>query len=192
LDDLKPGLKESTRLLVGYAGKAASKSKNLLFSLEPARRLYTARVRRKLKMARTVLFLCKGNICRSPFAELYARGLASGNHEILSSGYYPKQGRACPQAAVEAAKRLGFDLTGHRSTVITAERMRQADMILVFDEEGWRTVGSSYAFAKKKTYRVDFLAPGHTITTRDPYGKTTSAFETVYQSIIRAVDSVMG
>ncbi len=59
-------------------------------------------------MAESILFVCLGNICRSPTAEAVFRGLAEGHGlEIDSAGTsgWHDGGRADPRASAEAARR---------------------------------------------------------------------------------------
>lgn len=74
-----------------------------------------------------VLFVCHGNICRSPFAERVFREEA-GSHPALdvgSSGFYPEAGRSSPEEAVAAARRRGIALEDHRSRVLDEDALRR-------------------------------------------------------------------
>lgn len=87
-----------------------------------------------------VLFVCLGNICRSPTAEgvfrrkVEARGL-SERVQIDSAGtsnYHP--GKAPDPRTCEAAARRGLDLTGLRARQITDEDFETFDWIVAMDE----------------------------------------------------------
>jgi protein-tyrosine-phosphatase len=81
-----------------------------------------------------VLFVCAGNICRSPFAEGLARRLAAERGldvEFASAGEIALDGDRCPPDAVAVAKEYGVDLSSHR-----ARRLRtdEADTVVpLFD-----------------------------------------------------------
>jgi len=66
-----------------------------------------------------VLFVCLGNICRSPFAEICARANWPDRVKVASSGTFPVPGRASPAVACEVAREMGLSLDGHRSSVLT-------------------------------------------------------------------------
>ena len=71
-----------------------------------------------------VLFVCAGNICRSPFAEGLARRLAAERGldvEFASAGEIALDGDRCPGDAVAAAEEHGVDLSSHRARRLTAE-----------------------------------------------------------------------
>jgi protein-tyrosine-phosphatase len=65
-----------------------------------------------------ILFVCAGNICRSPFAEGLARQLAAERGldvEFASAGEIALEGDRCPPDAVAVAKEFGVDLLPHRA-----------------------------------------------------------------------------
>jgi protein-tyrosine-phosphatase len=69
-----------------------------------------------------VLFVCAGNICRSPFAEGLARRLAAERGldvEFASAGEIALDGDRCPPDAVAVAKEYGVDLSSHRARRFT-------------------------------------------------------------------------
>ena len=82
-----------------------------------------------------VLFVCAGNICRSPFAEGLARRLAAERGldvEFASAGEIALDGDRCPGDAVVAAKEHGVDLSSHRARRLTVEH--HADKVVpLFD-----------------------------------------------------------
>jgi protein-tyrosine-phosphatase len=84
-----------------------------------------------------VLFVCAGNLCRSPFAEGLARRLASERGldvEFESAGEIAYDGNRCPPDALEAARAHGVDLSAHRARRLTPERRAAADEVVpLFD-----------------------------------------------------------
>jgi protein-tyrosine-phosphatase len=84
-----------------------------------------------------VLFVCAGNICRSPFAEALARRLAAERGldvEFASAGEIAFDGDRCPGDAVAAAREHGVDLSAHRAQRLTAERRSAVDKVVpLFD-----------------------------------------------------------
>ena len=71
-----------------------------------------------------VLFVCAGNICRSPFAEGLARQLAAERGldvEFASAGEIAFDGDRCQPDAVAVAKEYGVDLSSHRARRLTTD-----------------------------------------------------------------------
>lgn len=82
-----------------------------------------------------VLFVCTGNLCRSPMAEgLFRRALERRNCSAVtveSAGTWAYAGSpATPEAAKVAAER-GADISDHRSQPLTTDQLESADLVIV-------------------------------------------------------------
>ena len=80
-----------------------------------------------------VLFVCAGNICRSPFAEGLARRLAAERGvdvEFASAGEIALDGDRCPGDAVAAARAHGVDLSAHRAHRLTVAQSSAVDKVV--------------------------------------------------------------
>ena len=148
------------------------------------------KARRAMEGARSVLFVCKGNICRSPFAQHYAQTVFRETKRIMSAGYYPEKGRCCPDQAVSVAGELGIDLNQHRSSVLSEENVCEAQIIFALDEEDRKTLTNRYPFAKQKVYLLGLLALNGAVSVMDPFGGGINDYRTAYQLIQRALDSI--
>lgn len=90
-----------------------------------------------------VLFVCTGNTCRSPIAEhvfrrMLARRMGVEEDELeprgvrlKSAGLAAFPGTAPTEAAVDALKELGLDISGHRAADVTPELVQDADRVFV-------------------------------------------------------------
>jgi len=85
-----------------------------------------------------VLFVCTGNLCRSPLAramldaEAALQGLAH-RLETASAGTHARDGQACPPAQLEIAAAHGLDLSGHRARRLTARDFTDFDVLVALD-----------------------------------------------------------
>jgi protein-tyrosine phosphatase len=89
-----------------------------------------------------ILFVCLGNICRSPLAEaafrLHLKALGGGkarHYQIASratSGW--NEGQGADGRTVRCALQAGLDLSQHRSRQIKAGELAEQDLIVVMDE----------------------------------------------------------
>ncbi len=81
---------------------------------------------------RTILFVCSGNICRSPMAEYLLRSWLgpSSEWEIRSAGVMAVEGLPASREAVEVLREKGIDLSHHASEALDWKRASQADIII--------------------------------------------------------------
>ena len=95
-------------------------------------------------MTRSVLFVCLGNICRSPTAEAVFRVLADGRGLHIdsagTSGWHDG-GRSDPRASAEARAR-GYDMSAIRSRKVTLEDFETFDLIIAMDQQNLRDLQS--------------------------------------------------
>ena len=88
-------------------------------------------------MTQSILFVCLGNICRSPTAEAIFRGQAQGRGiEIDSAGTsgWHDGNPSDPRASAEAAKR-GIDMSYIRSRKVTMSDFDRFDLIVAMDAQ---------------------------------------------------------
>lgn len=91
-------------------------------------------------MTRSILFVCLGNICRSPTAEAVFRDLAKGRGlQIDSAGTsgWHNGGRSDPRASAEAQRR-GYDMSMIRSRQVTKQDFTDFDLIIAMDNQNLR------------------------------------------------------
>jgi len=108
------------------------------------------RVRRLART--TLLFVCTGNLCRSPMAAGLARkflaerlgcrpeDLGDRGFEVASAGTGAGAGASASAHAVRAAAERGVDIRSHRSQPVTVDLLRSADYIFVMTEAHRRAV----------------------------------------------------
>ncbi len=82
-----------------------------------------------------VLFVCIGNMCRSPMAEAIARGLGGGRVEAHSAGISPAG--EVSENAMAALDELGYPAEGLHSKPITDVDLHEIDLIVsLIGEQG--------------------------------------------------------
>ncbi|MFB6225522.1 MAG: hypothetical protein ABEI13_03650, partial [Candidatus Paceibacteria bacterium] len=133
-----------------------------------------------------ILFLCLGNISRSPFAERQLIQKLDTNYRkitIQSAGFLDKEGRKSPAFAREIAKMWDIDLTDHRSRRVSKDMVKNSDLIFIMDSRNY------YEFMRRFPQyidKVEFLGKynnGVEIEIPDPHGKSKKQFCLVYSDI---------
>jgi len=103
---------------------------------------------------KTILFICTGNVCRSPMAEALFRQATDGRGEfrVLSAGLGAVDGQPPTPHSVAAMRELGVDISGQRSRALTADLLRQADYIFGMTHAHVDTIALLYPAAEEKTF----------------------------------------
>ncbi|HSU55079.1 MAG TPA: ribose 5-phosphate isomerase B, partial [Candidatus Dormibacteraeota bacterium] len=103
---------------------------------------------------KNVLFICTGNVCRSPMAEgIFRRATqGKGNYRVMSAGLGAMEGQPPSPYAVQACKELGIDISGQRSRMLTPDLVRNADFIFGMTHSHIDTVMLLYPQAAEKTF----------------------------------------
>jgi protein-tyrosine-phosphatase len=85
---------------------------------------------------KSILFICFGNIMRSPMAEAIFRQCTAGTHILVSAvsaGLHAIPGGAAHPRAVAASSEIGLSLVEHRAQLLSPEMVSEADVIFVMD-----------------------------------------------------------
>jgi glycine hydroxymethyltransferase len=103
---------------------------------------------------KTILFICTGNVCRSPMAEALFRHAIKGRggFRVVSAGIGALDGQPPTPHSVRAMRELGVDISGQRSRKLTTELVRSADIILGMTHGHVDTVALLYPSVAEKTF----------------------------------------
>src|ERR1700733_2622142 len=103
---------------------------------------------------KTVLFVCTGNICRSPMAEGLFRHATRGRPDcrVVSAGVGALEGQPPSSHAVRALKELGIDIAHLRSRMLTSELVDEADYIFGMTHSHVDSVNLLFPQAAEKTF----------------------------------------
>jgi len=121
-----------------------------------------------------ILFVCTGNLCRSPMAagllhqRLADEGLDS-RHRVISAGVWALDGRPASKDAVVVMAERGIDITHHVAHTLTADDVAEADLILVMSREHAQVLRNTWPQYNWKVHRLSEMA-GKRQDIQDPYG----------------------
>jgi protein-tyrosine phosphatase len=154
-------------------------------------------------MKTKVLFVCMGNICRSPTAEgvfrfLVERQKLGDHYEIDSAGTIAyHEGEAPDKRAQAAAKKRGYDLSHIRARAVTCQDFEKFDHILVMDEDNLQSLelkaqqcGKAEHLAKVKLL-LDYSTQSQYRNVPDPYYGGSEGFELVIDLIENACEQFL-
>ena len=128
-----------------------------------------------------VMFICSGNICRSPMAEgLAIAKLARLNilAQVCSAGTLKIEGESASLHAVEAMKNIGIDISHHRSQGIRISLLTTCDHIVVMAPEHKKMLhGDAPELTEKIVCMWEFGEHSRPLTgITDPVGQNLDAF----------------
>ncbi len=101
-----------------------------------------------------ILFVCTGNICRSPMAEGLFRHLveSGGEYEVSSAGLGAINGQSPSAHSVTALRERGIDIANIRSKQLTGQMVRDADYIFGMTHGHVDGINLLYPHASEKTF----------------------------------------
>jgi len=145
-----------------------------------------------------ILFVCSGNILRSPFAEGSLRkvlgDIGHANVSIASAGTLGLNGYLADPAARTLALERGFDLQGHRSRGLTTEDLVRADLIVVMEQMHKDFVAALDVAAAARTRLVrEYEKEGQGAKVpdlRDPIGKPRDEIVAILDLLERCVQNL--
>ncbi|UXN61917.1 low molecular weight phosphotyrosine protein phosphatase [Phyllobacterium zundukense] len=141
----------------------------------------------------SVLFVCLGNICRSPLAEGVFRSVlvaeGKGDGVVIDSagtnGYHT--GELPDERSIAVASRHGIDISGQRCRQLITSDFTRFDLIVGMDRQNIAMIQTrrpSVATAEVGMFHE--LAFGDAKQIPDPYYGTSVDFERVYRMILAA------
>jgi protein-tyrosine phosphatase len=142
----------------------------------------------------SVLFVCKGNICRSPLAAAYFAAKLSDLEcpiEIHSGGLDTTAGKEADPLASAVAQENALSLDAHVTRPLTQELIDRADLILVMEVVHRSELLQKYPSAEGKVFQLGDFNNMLSREINDPYGGTRADFEFCYESIRRSCDGLL-
>ncbi|MGA2337277.1 MAG: low molecular weight protein-tyrosine-phosphatase [Terriglobales bacterium] len=124
--------------------------------------------------ARSFVFVCFGNIMRSPMSEAFFRE-AIARHpsidvNIASAGLNATPGRPAHPWAIAAAQDFGISLASHRATLLTRTMVDEADAILAMDFQNQVDLLSRYPDAAGRFFLLGaYSGTDRPIEIQDPF-----------------------
>ncbi len=133
-----------------------------------------------------VLFVCSGNICRSPLAAalLEKRLEALGIDDVFveSAGTMDLEGRGASRWSLEVGADNALDLSHHVSRQVNRSMLEDADIVVAMTKAHAEYIADILPGIRKKTISLDVP---------DPYGLQKETYEAAFAVIQKAVPLII-
>ena len=146
-----------------------------------------------------ILFVCLGNICRSPSAEAVLREIAAREAPELrievdsagTAGYHI--GEPPDSRSQEAARRRGYDMSPLRARIVEPEDFELFDLILAMDENNLSALRKHAPAAYRERVRLflEFAPESGMAEVPDPYYGGPTGFEQVLDLVEEAARGLL-
>lgn len=131
-------------------------------------------------MAARLVFVCKGNICRSPYAKFRARQHGACT---ASFGLEAMEGAGANEKASRVALHRGIDLSDHQSTQLKEPLILRGDLIVVFEPWQMREVRRHNFSGLAGVTLLGIWARPNRPHIQDPYGRSDQYFQNCFSVI---------
>lgn len=145
-------------------------------------------------MTRRVLFICTGNVCRSPMAEGFLRRMAEetgAEIEVGSAGLGAMEDMKPSRNSILAMKEEGIDISPQRSRMLTPEMVESYTHIFGMGSDHVDAIRSYFPEAREKTFLLrEFVGQGLDLEVPDPIGGDLDEYRLTRNLIKEAMPSV--
>lgn len=143
-------------------------------------------------MSHSVLFVCTGNVCRSPMAEALFNAKAkrlgeNGAWIARSAGTWALENQPASGHAITTIKERGLDLTPHRGHQITADDLLQSDIVIVMTQNHREALAAEFPLHKNKIHLMSEI-DGRVYDISDPYGGILSEYQVCAQKLEEMIE----
>lgn len=133
-----------------------------------------------------VLFVCTGNTCRSPMAEVIFNEMYK-DHHAESRGLHTRHGDRIEANALSVLKReYGFD-EKRKALQITLSDINEADLVIAMTEAHKRELSGIYGMDKVRTLKELAGSRGDIL---DPYGMDEYVYRRVFSEIRELLEQI--
>jgi len=137
---------------------------------------------------RRLVFVCSGNICRSPYAEHRA---APAGFPAISIALRGEADRPADPVARSGARLAGLDLEAHRSTTIAQAELRDGDLLIAMEPWQARELLDSYRVEGAQVTLLGLWSKPRRPHLHDPHTLSEHYFASCFRVIDSGIDSII-
>jgi len=145
---------------------------------------------------KNVLFVCTGNTCRSPLAEVLFRDLVKERSDycVVSAGVTAFSGQPASRHSITLAKERGLDLTKHQSKAVTIDLVEAATHIFAMSRSHLAALFTDFPEAEEKLYLVSEFTADDALRGKDvadPYGGALADYRETLEHLQTMLPSLL-
>lgn len=138
-------------------------------------------------MPYTVLFVCTGNVCRSPIAAALfnARAHRAGEEDLYvarSAGTWALEKQPASGYAITVMAERGLNITSHRGHTVTRADLAAAAVVIVMTRNHREALAVEFSELRAKLHLMSELK-GRTYDISDPYGGRLDEYQYCAQEL---------
>jgi protein-tyrosine-phosphatase len=147
----------------------------------------------RVERARTIVFVCHGNIIRSAFAAelLRARSVGQTDLRIRSAGLEAATDNPAHPTAVQCAGRFGIGLSEHRTHRLGRRDVEEADLLLAMEIDHVVEIHRRFPQSRHKVFLFGCLTDEKPRDVTDPVFSPREAFEACFERIDTGVRRIV-
>lgn len=142
-------------------------------------------------MTKTILFVCTGNLCRSPMAAALMnerlRLADVSDVRARSAGTWALEGARPPAHTVRVMAERGLDVRGHRARNVAEGDMAAATLVLCMTRDHAEALRLDFPAHADKVYLLSEMA-GRRFDIPDPYGSSLASYRQVADVIATVLE----
>lgn len=153
--------------------------------MHPGRLEAASRRLRDVQRPQSILVICYGNICRSPYLEAVLRE-ALPDMTVSSAGFVGA-GRGVPPHSATLSQQRGLDLSEHKSRLVSHDILSNSDVIIVMDTTQANALQGAFRVPREQIFIAGDLDPqqGDARTIHDPWNQSIDVFEAAFNRLDR-------
>jgi protein-tyrosine-phosphatase len=144
-----------------------------------------------------IVFVCTGNICRSPMAEGVMRHKfkEEGRHDmtVSSMGIHGLNGYSATEYAQKVCVEDGIDISHHKARYLVGDELQMADLILCMETVHKKFIQTFFPWLHKKVFLLGAWPEKQTRKSgiKDPMGGSYEKYQKVYNLIKTHIERII-
>lgn len=144
-------------------------------------------------MTHIILFVCTGNVCRSPMAQALfnARAKRAGEDALFhadSAGTWALKNQPASGHAISTMAQRGIDLTKHSGRTVTLKSLAAASVVIVMTRSHSEALAAEFPAHRRKIHLMSELK-SRSFDVSDPYGGSPAEYASCARLLEDSIDS---